>query len=56
MLDEVPKEGESPLMRGSVMTISAATKEEVVDLLKKDAYTKNEVWDWDNAQIYPVGI
>jgi hypothetical protein len=37
-----------------VLTVTAATKEEVIEKLKNDPYTKGEVWDWEKAQIFPV--
>lgn len=40
-------------MIGSVMIAHAATKEEVIERLKKDIYTTSGVWDWDKVQIYP---
>jgi hypothetical protein len=37
-----------------VLTVTATTKEEVIEKLKNDPYTKGEVWDWEKAQIFPV--
>lgn len=31
----------------------AESKEEVVKVLKEDAYTENDVWDWEKVEIYP---
>ncbi|KAK4690785.1 uncharacterized protein P7C71_g6085, partial [Lecanoromycetidae sp. Uapishka_2] len=53
MLDEVPKEGEGPKINGSVMLALAESKEEVLDALKEDVYSKAGVWDWDKVQIHP---
>lgn len=53
MLEEPPKEGEAPKMKGSAMLIGANTKEEVIERLKKDVYVKGGVWDWDKVQIIP---
>jgi len=52
-LAEQPKEGETPQMLGSALIVVAATKEEVIERLKNDIYTKSGVWDVDNAQIWP---
>ncbi|KAI9746989.1 MAG: hypothetical protein M4579_007545 [Chaenotheca gracillima] len=52
-LDEPIKEGETPKIRGSVMLALASSKEEVVEQLKNDIYTKKGVWNWDKVQIYP---
>ncbi len=54
MLDEIPKGGEDPKFRGSVMLAMAESKEEVLQALKEDIYSKSGVWDWDKFQIYPV--
>jgi hypothetical protein len=32
------------------------SKEEVVGRLKEDVYSKNNVWDWAKAEIYPVSF
>ncbi|KAF1991103.1 hypothetical protein K402DRAFT_400582 [Aulographum hederae CBS 113979] len=52
-MSEVPKPGETPDMLGSAMVAVAATKEEVLERLKKDVYTTGEVWDWEKVQIWP---
>jgi len=52
-LEEVPKEGEGPKIKGSIMLALAESKEEVLKELKKDTYTTSGVWDWDKVQIYP---
>ena len=53
MLEEPPKEGETPKMKGSAMLIGANTREEVIERLKNDVYVKGSVWDWDKVQIIP---
>lgn len=53
MLKEPVKEGETPKMYGSACLIGAATKEEVIERLKKDIYVTGEVWDWSKVQIIP---
>lgn len=37
---------------GSSLTIRAKTKEDVIKILKNDAFYKNGIWDVDNALIY----
>ncbi|KAF1973178.1 hypothetical protein BU23DRAFT_554464 [Bimuria novae-zelandiae CBS 107.79] len=53
MLAEPIKDGETPKMTGSAMLIGAATKEEVLERLKRDVYVKGGVWDWDKVQVIP---
>ncbi|KAL2051582.1 hypothetical protein ABVK25_008244 [Lepraria finkii] len=53
MLEEVPKEGEGPKMKGSVMLALAESKGEVLKALQEDIYYKSGVWDWEKVQIYP---
>lgn len=37
-------------MLGSAMLAWAASKEEVLEKLKKDVYTENQVWDWSKVR------
>ncbi|KAH7355596.1 hypothetical protein BKA66DRAFT_446431 [Pyrenochaeta sp. MPI-SDFR-AT-0127] len=55
MLEEpiVPGDTNPPKMKGSAMLIGAKSKEEVVERLQKDVYTKGEVWDFSKVQIIP---
>jgi uncharacterized protein len=50
MLEEVPKEGEGLKIFGSAMMAHAASKEEVLDVLKQDVYFKSGVWDLDKVR------
>lgn len=51
----MPKEGEPMKMLGSAMLAWAASKEEVLEKLKKDVYTENQVWDWSKVSlIFPL--
>ncbi|TKA66303.1 hypothetical protein B0A49_06944 [Cryomyces minteri] len=52
-MESVPAEGEGPKIKGSVMLAYAESKEEVVQMLKNDIYSKKDVWDWEKVQIYP---
>jgi len=49
LLDEVPAEGDALKIQGSAMVALASSKEEVLELLKKDVYAQNEVWDFSKA-------
>ncbi|KAE9377721.1 hypothetical protein N431DRAFT_434866 [Stipitochalara longipes BDJ] len=53
ILEEVPKEGEQLKFLGSAMVARASSKEEVLEILKNDIYSKSEVWDLEKVQIYP---
>lgn len=50
--EDVPKEGEGPKIKGSVMLAYAESKEEVMQALKEDVYFKENVWDEDKV-LYP---
>lgn len=45
ILDEVPKEGDPLKMIGSAIVCVAASKEEVIEKLRKDIYAESDVWD-----------
>jgi hypothetical protein len=49
----VPVEGETPPIIGSCMVAYAETKEEVLESIKSDIYTKSGVWDTSKIQIWP---
>jgi uncharacterized protein len=51
MLEEVPKEGEGLKIVGSAMIAHAASKEEVLEVIKKDIYFKSNVWDMDKVRL-----
>ena len=56
MLDEQPREGETPKMNGSVLVAVAESREEALKFVKEDVYTTQGVWDADKVQIYPVCV
>ncbi|ONH66867.1 hypothetical protein BON22_2843 [Cyberlindnera fabianii] len=56
IFNEVPVEGAKPNFAGSMLTIVADTKEEVIDILKKDIYAKEGIWNFDNVLVYPLGL
>ena len=49
MLSEVPKDGEGLKMIGSAMMAHAASKEEVLEMIKKDIYTESGVWNLEKV-------
>ncbi|SPN97523.1 uncharacterized protein DNG_01034 [Cephalotrichum gorgonifer] len=56
VLNDVP-EGADPSkwsFYGSTLNVVAATKDEVLELLRNDIYTTSGVWDVENAQIWPA--
>ncbi|TGO35021.1 hypothetical protein BHYA_0173g00150 [Botrytis hyacinthi] len=45
-----PPTGDSPLkFQGSCMIALASSKEEVIEVLKKDIYAENDVWDFSKV-------
>ncbi|CDO94197.1 unnamed protein product [Kluyveromyces dobzhanskii CBS 2104] len=48
-------EGKPADFAGSHLTIVADTKDEVVEILKNDIFAKNNIWDVENALIFPYG-
>jgi len=56
MLDRPTLPTETPIpFAGSALILLAASKEEAIATLKADPYTAGNVWDWEKAEIYPVG-
>jgi hypothetical protein len=55
MLEEPIKQGDTstPKMKGSAMLIGAATREEVLERVKKDVYVGEGVWDVSQVQVIP---
>ncbi|KAJ1326416.1 hypothetical protein MN608_07863 [Microdochium nivale] len=50
-------EGDDPKewdFAGSTIVIEAASRDEIVEMLKADIYASSGVWDVDNAQILPA--
>jgi uncharacterized protein len=56
MLESHPAAGETPVFKGSVLLVVGETSEDIKELLRKDVYTTNGVWDLDNVQIIPVSV
>jgi len=53
LLEEVPAEGAPLKIEGSCMVALASSKDEVLEMLKKDIYATSGVWDFSKIQIYP---
>ncbi|TVY87836.1 hypothetical protein LAWI1_G003394, partial [Lachnellula willkommii] len=53
ILDSPPKQNEPLTFKGSAMVCLASSQDEVLEMLKRDVYTENEVWDFSKLQIYP---
>jgi uncharacterized protein YciI len=56
LLNALPKEGEKLDFAGSILSVNAESKEEVLEILSKDVYARNGVWDLTNVLIYPTII
>lgn len=52
MLEKVPKEGEGLKIFGSAMMAHAASKEEVLEAIKKDIYFKSNVWNLEKVCLF----
>ncbi|EMD96544.1 hypothetical protein COCC4DRAFT_150068 [Bipolaris maydis ATCC 48331] len=55
MLEEPIQPGDTnpPKMKGSACLVAAATREEVIERVKKDVYVEEGVWNLDEVQIIP---
>lgn len=56
ILDEQPREGDTPKMKGSVLVAVAESRQEVLKLVKEDVYSTHGVWNVEKVQIYPVSV
>ena len=54
MLSEEPKEGEGLKIIGSALIAHAASKEEVLEMVKSDIYSEAGVWDLEKASWNPA--
>jgi len=57
ILSETPENVTDPTswdFAGSTMVVKAASREEIVDLLKNDIYVREGVWDLEKIQAWPV--
>lgn len=58
-MNSVPKEGEGPDIKGSIMLALAESEDEVREKLKADIYSESGVWDWEKvikAISIPIGV
>ncbi|PIB02800.1 hypothetical protein CB0940_11908 [Cercospora beticola] len=53
-LDEPLKEGQGPKINGSILMAVADSKEEVMELIKKDIYYTSGVWDLEKVSGEPT--
>ncbi|KAG2420649.1 hypothetical protein HFD88_000262 [Aspergillus terreus] len=53
MFDEHPAAGQTPSFKGSMLMVVAESKEEVMELIRKDIYSTSGVWDLENCQVIP---
>ena len=51
-MEEVPREGEALKFIGSALVAWASSKEEVIELLKKDIYGTSNVWDFSKVCLH----
>jgi len=51
LLEEVPAEGAPLKIEGSCMVALASSKDEVLEMLKKDIYAKSGVWDFSKVSL-----
>lgn len=51
LLKDVPKDDDVSSLDfwGSTLVMKAESKEQVVEALKKDPYSKADVWDWEKV-------
>lgn len=52
MFKEHVSEGIRPFI-GSTMVVNAPSRKAVEEMLKRDIFVKEGIWDWDNVQILP---
>jgi hypothetical protein len=51
---DFPSTDQTPHFNGSALSVVAESKEQALEFLKKDVYAENDVWDFENAQVYAV--
>lgn len=51
MLEEPPREGEGLKIVGSAMIAHAASKEDILEVIKNDIYFKTDVWDMQKVNL-----
>lgn len=51
-----PSEGETPQVTGSSLIVQTDDRASILEVLKKDVYHTEGIWDTDNAKIEAVSI
>lgn len=51
-LDEPAQEGKPLSFKGSIIVATGESKESVIEVLKQDVYSKNDVWDWEKVILF----
>lgn len=46
----------TPDFKGSILSFQADSKKEVLEILNRDVYNENGVWDLNNVEIFAVSI
>lgn len=60
LLNDVPKNDNPESLAaagfaGSTLVMTASSREEIIEYLSQDVYSKSGVWDLTKVQIWPVG-
>ncbi|KAL8352001.1 hypothetical protein RB601_002362 [Gaeumannomyces tritici] len=55
LLEEIPADDEPSSLKinGSTLVVEATSKEEIMEILKGDVYTREGVWDLEKVQMWP---
>lgn len=56
IFNEIPTEGKPLNFAGSALNVVADSKEQVLEIVKKDIFAKEGIWDLNNILIYPLGV
>lgn len=56
VLTEVPEDDEASSMQfaGSTLVVTASSREEIIEMLKKDVYAESGVWDVEKVSLFSV--
>jgi uncharacterized protein YciI len=54
MFNTHSSDSETPPFKGSMVVIQATSAQEAREIVGRDIYAQNGVWDLENAQIFPV--
>ncbi|QKX59663.1 uncharacterized protein TRUGW13939_06803 [Talaromyces rugulosus] len=56
MFNTHPTDSETPPFKGSMVVIQATSAQEAREIVGRDIYAQNGVWDFENAQIFPPAM